>query len=58
MPEGSNSFLSSKFKSYIKLLAICINISLSSFYGGYARVYLGSLTIQDFNFAIIKGYQF
>lgn len=43
-----NPLITHMYKSYIKLLLICSNVSLSAFFVGYSLVYVGSLSLYDF----------
>lgn len=58
MLEESSPLITPKYKSYLSLVAICLNASLSAFFVGYSLVYIGSLTHDDFEAAIMEGYKF
>ena len=46
--SGYKPLLSRQYKSLSKMILICINVCLSSFYFGYALAYMG--TLSDFTF--------
>jgi hypothetical protein len=58
MPEKQSPLITPLYKSYVKLLAICINVSLSAFWVGYSLVYMGSIGKEDFKPAILEDYNF
>jgi hypothetical protein len=58
MPEIHNQLITPKYKSYAKLLAICINVSLSAFWFGYSFVYMGTIGANDLEITILKEYNF
>lgn len=47
-PKGYRPLRSHQYNSFSKILLICINVCLSSFFLGYAIVYIGAL--PDFTF--------
>jgi hypothetical protein len=53
LAENDNPLITPLYKSYWKLLAICMNASLSAFFVGYSLVYIGSLSIDDFPRVIV-----
>ena len=48
--EESNPLITQQYNSFCKLLTICFNACLASFFVGYSLVYLG--TLPNFQFII------